>query len=236
VTSEPGLSGGIIAAGEGSRLREAGWTVPKHMVPVAGVPLIESTIRNFVAAGISRLSIIVNEQERDCAAWVRARFAELDLRVIVKTTASSLESFREVAGAPEGGRMLVSTVDAWCRPVDFARFVSSALRRPREATVLAVTPLVDDEKPLGVSMDAEGRVTALGVPSPALVTAGVYLVSERARRLEPPPRLGRLREHLGWLLDTGEPMFGEVIETVVDVDRAEDVALAESLAAARLSR
>ena len=85
-------------------------------------------------------------------------------------------------------------------------------------------------------MDAEGRVTALGVASPALVTAGVYLVSERARRLEPPPRLGRLREHLGWLLDSGEPMFGEVIETVVDVDRAEDVALAESLAAARLSR
>jgi hypothetical protein len=31
-------------------------------------------------------------------------------------------------------------------------------------------------------------------------------------------------------------MFGEVIETVVDVDRAEDVALAESLAAVRLSR
>jgi NDP-sugar pyrophosphorylase family protein len=50
VTSEPGLSGGIIAAGDGSRLRQAGWTVPKPMVPVAGVPLIESTIRNFVAA------------------------------------------------------------------------------------------------------------------------------------------------------------------------------------------
>ena len=61
----------------------------------------------------------------------------------------------------------------------------------------------------------------------------MYLVSERARRLEPPPRLGRLREHLGWLLESGEPMYGEVIETVVDVDRAEDVALAEALAAAR---
>ena len=61
----------IIAAGEGSRLREAGWAVPKPMVLVAGVPLIESAIRNFVAAGITRLSIIVNEQERDCAAWVR---------------------------------------------------------------------------------------------------------------------------------------------------------------------
>jgi NDP-sugar pyrophosphorylase family protein len=231
VTSRPELLGGIIAAGEGSRLRQAGWIVPKPMVPVAGVPLIESAIRNFVAAGITRLSIIVNEQERDCAAWVRARFPELDLRLIVKTTASSLESFREVAGGAGTGRMLVSTVDAWCRPADFAGFVESALRRPREATVLAVTPLVDDEKPLGAVLDAEGRVTALGVESPALVTAGVYLVSERARRLEPPPRLGRLREHLAWLLDSGEPMYGDVIETVVDVDRAEDVALAEALAA-----
>jgi NDP-sugar pyrophosphorylase family protein len=231
VTSKPELLGGIIAAGEGSRLRQAGWIVPKPMVPVAGIPLIESAIRNFIAAGITRLSIILNEQERDCAAWVRARFPELHLRMIVKTTASSLESFREVTGGAGEGRMLVSTVDAWCRPADFARFVESARRRPGEATVLAVTPLVDDEKPLGATLDTEGRVTALGVASPALVTAGVYLVSERARRLEPPPRLGRLREYLAWLLDSGEPMYGEAIETVVDVDRAEDVALAEALAA-----
>ena len=231
MSSEPGLLGGIIAAGDGSRLRQAGWIVPKPMVPIAGVPLIESVIRNFVAAGITRLSIIVNEQERDCAAWVRTRFPDLDLHLIVKTTASSLESFRQVAGGPGAGRMLVSTVDAWCRAADFARFVESARRRPPEATVLAVTPLVADEKPLGAMLDADGRITALGVESPALVTAGVYLVSERARRLEPPPRLGRLREHLAWLLASGEPMYGEVIETVVDVDRAEDVALAEALAA-----
>jgi len=231
VTLKPELLGGIIAAGEGSRLRQGGWIVPKPMVPVAGVPLIESAIRNFIAAGITRLSVIVNEQERDCAAWVRTRFPELYLRMIVKTTASSLESFREVAGGAGEGRMLVSTVDAWCRPADFVRFVESARCRPREATVLAVTPLVADEKPLGATLDTEGRVTALGVKSPVLVTAGVYLVSERARRLEPPPRLGRLREYLAWLLDSGEPMYGEVIETVVDVDRAEDVALAEALAA-----
>ena len=229
---EPDLRGGIIAAGEGSRLRDAGWSVPKPMVPVAGVPLIESTIRNFVAAGITRLSIIVNEQERDCAAWVRGRFPDLDLRLIVKTTASSLESFREVAGGPGPGRMLVSTVDAWCRPADFVRFVQAALSRPRGATVLAVTPLVDDETPLGVVVDAEGRITALGVESPSLVTAGVYLVSERARRIEPPAGLGRLREYLAWLQASGEAMYGDVIETVVDVDRAEDVALAEALARA----
>ena len=39
MTSAPPLAGGIIAAGEGSRLRQAGFPVPKPMVRVAGVPL-----------------------------------------------------------------------------------------------------------------------------------------------------------------------------------------------------
>src|SRR5207245_2545304 len=45
-----GCPGGIIAAGDGSRLRAAGFAMPKPLVPVAGVPLIEWVIGNFVAA------------------------------------------------------------------------------------------------------------------------------------------------------------------------------------------
>jgi len=231
VTSAPPLVGGIIAAGEGSRLREAGFPVPKPMVRVAGVPLLESVIRNFAAAGIARISIIVNERERDCVEWASGRFPDITLDWTVKTTASSLESFAIVAGGPAPGRMLISTVDAWCRPADFAGFVEAARRRPEETTVLGLTPLVADEKPLGARIDGRGRITALGIPEPALVTAGMYLVSARARRLAPGAPCARLRDYLGWLLKEGEPMYGETIETVVDVDRAEDVALAESLAA-----
>jgi len=229
------LGGGIIAAGEGSRLRGAGFAAPKPLVSVAGVPLIASVIGNFVAAGITSLRIIVNEREQDCADFVRSRFPAIDAEIIVKTTASSLESFREVAGAEAGGRMLVSTVDAWCREADFVRFVRSACRRPFEATVLAVTPLVADEKPLWVDVNDDGRVTALGGSSGRLVTAGMYLVSSRVRRTPPPPGLGRLRDYLGWLHRSGEPIYAEVVDTVVDVDRAEDVALAEALAAERTS-
>ena len=43
-------SGGIIAAGDGSRLRAGGYAMPKALVPVGGVPLIEATIANFAAA------------------------------------------------------------------------------------------------------------------------------------------------------------------------------------------
>lgn len=206
--------------------------MPKPLVPVAGVPLIESVIRNFVAAGITSLVVILNEQERECVDWVRARFSDVDLRFIVKTTASSLESFVEVAGHPGTGRLLISTVDAWCLEADFVRFVRAAVRRPPEATVLAVTPLVADENPLWVTCDGAGRVTRLGGTSGDLVTAGVYLLSERVRTLTPAPGLARLREFLAWLCERGEPLYGEMIRNVVDVDRADDVVLAETLAAA----
>ncbi len=227
------LRGGIIAAGEGRRLREDGFAMPKPLVPVAGVPLIESVIRGLRAAGVASLVVIVNEQEQACVDFVRARFPDLDAQFIVRTTASSLESFRAVTAAAGPGRMLVSTVDVWCPPSEFARFVERALARPAEATVLAVTPLVADERPLWVTRGPGGRVTAIGGTAGDAVTAGLYLVPDRVRALTPPASCGRLRDFLAWLAARGEPIFAEEIPAVIDVDRAADVALAETMAAER---
>jgi hypothetical protein len=94
--------------------------------------------------------------------------------------------------------------------------------------VLAVTPLVADENPLWLNVDHASRVQDLGGSSGTLVSAGMYMLSERARAASPPP-LGRLREFLAWLVGQGEPLYAEAIETVVDVDRVSDVALAEAL-------
>ena len=222
------MKGGIIAAGEGSRLRAAGYTMPKALVPVGGVPLIESVIGNFRAAGIESLVIIVNEQSRACVEWVRGRFPSLDVEFIVKSTRSSMESFLEVAGRLGPGPALVSTVDAWCRPADFVRFVRAGERRLPEGSVLGVTPLVADEKPLWATVDAGGRNTRLGEGAGPMVTAGFYLLSPAARAMTPPAGLGRLRDYLGWLAER-EPLYAEVIDTVVDVDRPGDVALAEKI-------
>jgi NDP-sugar pyrophosphorylase family protein len=202
----------------------------KPLVPVEGIPLIEHVIGNFLAAGIDNLAIIFNAREEDCARFVRSRFQDASIEVLVKTTVSSFESYREITAMLPSGPALVSTVDAWCPRPDFVEFVRKAAQAPAEETVLAVTPFVSDEKPLWVRLDADGRITKIGGDTGEAVTAGMYLFSERARRLPAPPTLGRLRQYLAWLLEQGETFRGISIETVVDVDRSEDIRLAEALA------
>src|SRR4030095_11923124 len=87
-----------------------------------------------------------------------------------------------------------------------------------------------DEKPLWASVDAAGRLTRLGEGAGPLATAGLYLLTGDGRAARPPGGRGRLRDYLQWLV-TRAPLYGEVVERVVDVDRPEDVALAEALAA-----
>lgn len=189
------ITGGIIAAGEGSRLKRDGLRIPKSMVPVADIPLIERVVSNFVKAGITQLQIIFNEDDRECATFVRKRFPNLDIQCIVKTTRSSYESFWEVGRRSGPGRILMSTVDWICPEPAFHRFVDQAISCRQASVVLAVTPFVADEKPLWVTLDPSGRVTAIGGASGDVVTAGLYLVSGAIFAQAPhPSTLGRLRD------------------------------------------
>lgn len=226
------VSGAVIAAGQGSRLKAFG--VPKPLVKVGGVPLIEHVLSNFEAAGISSAAVIFNKSERDCETFVRERFGKLVRTILVQTTRSSLESFRAVLEAAPEGRLLVSTVDAFCPRKDFVRFVRRAEELDSAATILAVTGYVHDERPLWVTTTRRGRVSAIGGASGDAVTAGIYVFPEKVRRLGIPAGLGlgRLRDFLAWLAKLGEPIEAVEIEKVVDVDRPEDVAAAEELAAA----
>lgn len=228
----PIVRGGVIAAGEGSRLRRDGWDLPKPLVPVAGVPLIEHALRNLTRAGVRELAVIFNGQEEACARWVRERFTDPAPELIVRTTSSSLESFREISRRLSSGPALVTTVDAFCSPADFEAFARAAQDLPEGTTALAVTRVVDDERPLWVQMSADGRVRSIGSSSGDAVTAGFYVFSDRARRMAgPPPELARLRDFLAWLLARGEPVHAIDAGEVVDVDRARDLETAERLAA-----
>ena len=223
------LSGAVIAAGEGSRLKSLG--VAKPLVSVGGVTLIEHVLGNFEAAGIASAAVIFNESLRDAETLVRERFGKLVSTILVKTTRSSLESFREVLEVAPPGRLLVSTVDAFCPRPDFVKFVRRAEEIDGGTIVLGITGYVEDEKPLWVTTTRHGRVSVVGGASGDAVTAGIYVFPEKIRRLGIPAGLGRLRDFLAWLSQSGQAIEAVEIDKVVDVDRPEDLIAAEDLAA-----
>ena len=203
----------------------------KAMTPVGGRPLIDHALERFRAAGARRVTIIINEESGDCRQWLERNAGDLDLDLIVRTTPTSYASFEIVAGRLSGERALITTVNSILPVDDFRTFVRSAAAFPKDAVVLGVTTHVNDEKPLWATLEAEGRIRALGAKSGNCVTAGLYWLPAA-----PPSAKGasfaRLRDYLQWLAEHA-PTYGVALPLVFDIDRACDVEEAENSARGR---
>ncbi len=223
----PILCAGIIAAGEGSRFRQSGVQTHKPMILLDGFPLIGHTLRNLQAAGVQKVAIIFNEQETECAEWVRKNFPELGLQILIKSTPSSFESFWHVGRLLGEGRHLLSTVDSFCLPEDTRKMLEKS---SPDGISLGLTAFVDDEKPLWVSFDEPtGKISEIGTPNGKYATAGFYNVPGSIFAKRPDLEMSSLRTFLKWLVNQGVPAHGVVLSKVVDIDWPKDLEEAEKL-------
>lgn len=227
------MKAAIIAAGLGERLRAAGVTAPKPLVRIAGRPLIDYALGAIEAAGLREVACIVNEQsvgiEDHCVrAWPRLAFS-----FVRRTTPSSMESLFALSPLLRDGRFLLLTADSIFAPAVLATFLRSADGHREAQGVLALANFIDDEKPLWARVDEHARITALGqeATGSGLVTAGFYVFEpaifdeiDAARKAG----FSALRQFLGHLLARGYELCGEVVGKTVDVDRPEDIVVAEA--------
>ena len=225
------MRAGIIAAGLGERFQSAGVTTPKPLLVVGGKTLVERAIESAAAAGAEAVALIVNAEFPDVARYVRGREWPVPVELTVKTTPSSMESFFQLEPHLRDSPFLLSTVDAITAKGALGALASAGMAAGPAAT-LAVTTFVDDEKPLWVRLGAEAEIIALGTSAAGSgwVTSGAYFffpivyrhLAEARRR-----KLGALREFLALLLEAGEPLHGFRAGDSIDVDRPEDIAVAE---------
>jgi NDP-sugar pyrophosphorylase family protein len=227
------VNAGIIAAGQGERLRSVASGRPKPLVPVAGKALIEHTLDGIRAAGARRVVCIINQESAEVESHCRARVSDLELEFVHKTTPSSMESLFALAPKLGGEPFLILTVDAIVSPAAVRDFALASAKRPHADAILAINDFIDDEKPLFVASAADGRIEAIGADAAGspLVTAGFYVFRpsvfaeiEAARA----QRFTALRQFLHHLLARGYAVFAERVPKCVDVDRPEDVAVAEA--------
>jgi NDP-sugar pyrophosphorylase family protein len=227
------VNAGIIAAGEGSRLKSEGIRLPKPLVPVDGVPLIERLIGTFIRAGITEIDCIVNEYSLEVKRFVEEKAFPVPVRFVVKTTPSSMHSLFALAPLLSGGQFLLSTVDAIFDERELGAYLRHAAARPEADGILAVTEFIDDESPLYAACDPDGRITRFSKKEPAAhVTGGLYVFSPRVfREIDPALAAGmeRLSNFLSHLVQKGYRIEAFPFKKMIDVDHVTDIRTAEDL-------
>jgi NDP-sugar pyrophosphorylase family protein len=223
---------GILAAGEGSRLRAGGFHMPKPLLPIAGVPLIRRLLGALQPLMPEAIICIINNQGTSVADYVRQHYPTLPIQFVQQDTTSSYESFTVLCAHLCDSPFLVTTVDSVFSSDFLPQFVAAASQQPGIDMMLALTTFIDDEKPLHVRLDAHQRIAQLGdaARGSAYVTAGFYYCSPRvsaACAALAPTCISALREFLGWLLQKDYWLQGYLAPKTIDVDRPQDIAVAE---------
>ena len=236
----------IIAAGEGSRLAQEGVEEPKPLVSVCGQPMIERLMRIFVDCGASEIVVIINEQSTSVHRYLKALDLPVPLKIIVKTTPSSMHSLHALSPYLRGERFCLTTVDTIFREEEFKKYIRHFERVKDIDGCMAVTPYVDDEKPLWVgvkeqtSAEGESLIDQQGYRRKPLITGfhdqcegddhlisgGIYCLGDKALDVLDhcmEQGMSRMRNFQRQLVAEGLRLEAYPIDKILDVDHKEDI-------------
>lgn len=216
----------IIAAGEGSRLRNEGISTPKPLVRLGDKSLIDRLTCLFRSRpDCESVSVIISPEVAACSPQIDAD------NVIVASTPGSMHSLARLAPSLKGcGRFLLTTVDTVFAPEEFDRYMATF-----EADggtfdgCMGVTTYVDDEKPLYVSADADGLVTGYfdtPVADAIYVSGGIYGLPESALDImDGCMQAGqtRMRDFQRALVASGMRLRAWPFSRIIDIDHASDI-------------
>ena len=125
----------IISAGEGSRLSQEGVALPKPLVQLNGVAMIDRLIQIFVRNGADKVVVIINNEspltKRAFGKNYRQK-QKIPLEVVVKTTPSSMHSFYELSPYLQDDKFCLTTVDTIFREEEFFDFLIENVQNNRK--------------------------------------------------------------------------------------------------------
>lgn len=224
----------IIAAGEGSRLAQEGIAKPKPLVELQGEPMIGRLINIMLRNQAQSISIIVNEHMTEVREYLESLTLPVPLNLVVKTTPSSMHSFWHLSQVIPQGKFCLTTVDTIFREQDFKGYIDAFEADFEHDGMWAVTPFVDDEKPLWVDVDEEMSITAFrdkAWKGAKYVSGGVYAMTDNAFKVLNKcieQGTSRMRNFQRALVAAGLQLQAYSIDKIVDVDHADDIATAEA--------
>ena len=228
----------IIAAGEGSRLAKEGISVPKPRLPVEGVPVVERLIRIVARNKAESISVIVNTEMESVRLFLEQWLTDAVLqslgigkfRLIVESTPSSMHSFYCLSQVIDADMVCLTTVDTIFREHQFADFIRHAESLSDKDGCFAVTPFVEDEKPLYVETHGSRIVGFHDQGIFPYVSGGIYClrtdVAFPILRQCIEEGMSRMRNFQRALISARLDIEAWVFPKIMDVDHASDLAKA----------
>lgn len=224
----------IIAAGEGSRLSQEGVELPKPLVNIAGEAMIDRLLRIFHENGAEETVIIVNKLHPQTEQHVRELIEKGTygpIRLVVKTTPSSMHSFYELSEFLADAPFCLTTVDTIFREDEFKKYID-CFKKSQADGMMAVTDFIDDEKPLYVATNDHLKIQAFNDQNQGdrYISGGIYALKPIA--LKTLQRcmnegLSRMRNFQRGLVADGLDLEAYPLSKILDVDHADDIQKAE---------
>lgn len=227
----------IIAAGEGSRLAKSGYPYPKPLARLQGVPLLDRLTAIFTKYSANAINVIINEESQILKEHLNSLSSAMPLRVITKSTESSLHSFYELLkGIPQLQELCVTTVDTIFREEEFDNYLQYFQSHTTLDALMGVTPFVEDESPLYVKVNKKGNITAFEDKNTnadeyeTLVSGGIYALRKKAIDCVEKAvnsDIVRMRNYQRSLLQEGLTVQAFTFEKIIDIDHLTDLTSAE---------
>lgn len=240
----------IIAAGEGSRLHTEGAQEPKPLIKINGEYMIDRLIRVFAANGAKEVIVIVNKLTNLVKDHLTVHYDVITdgdmlgsrkyealpvIRLVCKTTLSSMHSFYEISKYLSDDNFCLTTVDTIFDEHDFKDYILTFEKSDADG-LMAVTDYVDDEKPLYVDVDTNMHIKGFFDESKSsrFVSGGIYCFSPKViGTLKACIMAGqsRMRNFQKQLVCDGMYLRAYPFKKIVDVDHVGDIIKAEQFLA-----
>ena len=172
----------VLAGGLGTRLRASLPDLPKPLAPVAGKPFLEWVLRFLAKQGTAKAIISTGFQSEMIAAAV-AKMNIPGLSAVCRAEPEPLGTaggfIHAIAGEPKGEPWLVCNGDSLV--LSSVEPLYDALERGADAAILGL-PVSDAARYGSLDVAGDNRLRAFSEkrPGPAVINAGVYLLSEKA--------------------------------------------------------
>jgi len=230
----------IIAAGEGSRLKQEGFTDLKPMVSLGGERLIERLIRIFKNNEAESITIIINEESQSLKQLLESKKQDnLPIQLIVKSTPSSLHSFYEICQRTPFSELCLTTVDTIFDDRKFSQYISDFNNQKTIDALMGVTSFVDDEKPLWIEKDSTNMITRYSSQKTqitSVVSGGIYCFRQKAIDLvfkAVERGMSRMRNYQQLLVEQGLQVMAFDFGKIIDIDHVGDIEKAHNMLADR---